>query len=306
MELQRTSSNRSFSLNPNHATVSFKCKFHTQLGQQMRIVGNIEELGCWEPTKSMLMTTNKDNYPMWESDGKITAPVGMEIIYKYLFYNKDKNDYYWEDLKEETNRRFTIPSSGVFILYDEEGSSKCYVQKSGGTVADNYDYFGSIERDSYINLEDEMDKKLGDEDPEAFMCLSYDANQINSSEKPFFFCMNQKISADDRIIIASALLPFEIDKTPDDNFLIRVTDESLIYSILYGMKEKEVCDVLWVGMLKNASQFCGTDLEKIKEFLRDRNIYMILPTELDYKNYRIYMNQILGDVFIESTIDIHK
>lgn len=299
MELIANSSNSmNFALNPNHATIFFKCKYHTKYGQHLQIVGNIEELGCWDPMRSMKMMTNKDIYPTWESTIEITGPVGMEIVYKYVVYDEEKNCYCWEELKEAVNRKFTIASSGIFILNDEESTTNCYVQKILNNInPDSFDF----DNKSYSNNTDE-----NIDDPDKFNCLAYDANQLNSSEKPFFFCMNQKISQDDRIIIASAHLPFEIDRTPDDNFVIRVTDESLIYSILYGIKEKGICDVTWVGMLKNFSQFNEKELEKIKDFLRDKNIYMINVSETEYKNYWIYMNKILGDVFVASTVDIHK
>ena len=32
-------------MNPNISSIRFKCVFHTQFGQELRIVGNIEELG---------------------------------------------------------------------------------------------------------------------------------------------------------------------------------------------------------------------------------------------------------------------
>jgi hypothetical protein len=298
MENYFKTSDSNFTLNPNHATIIFKSKFSTNYGENLRIVGNIEELGSWEPNKSIEMTTNKDTFPIWQSSTEITGPVGMEIIYKYVI--EKEGNYIWENLKNNQNRKFTISNSGIFIINDEENSINSYVQKINNNE--------SI--DQLQELCDEINKATNedtnDDEIDHFNCLSYDASHLNGSEKPFFFCINQKISSDDRIIIASAHLPFEIDKTPDDHFKIRVTDESLIYSILYGMKEKEICEVVWVGMLKNFSQFSVDDLEKINDFLRDKNIYMINVSENEYKNYWIYMNKILGDVFVACTVDIHK
>lgn len=298
--------NTNYMLNPNHATVIFKCKYKTKYGEQIRIVGNIEELGSWDPCKAMLMATNSEIYPIWESTGDVTGPVGMEINYKYVVVNENNSLCRWEEFKEDYNRKFTIASSGIFVLNDEEGTSNSFVQRLAGNsnlpIESPIDYFNDKGISSNFESEDGKDK----DEVQSYDCLAYDSNQLNGSEKPFFFCMNQKISVDDRIIIASAHLPFEIDKTPDENYLIRVTDESLIYSILYGIKEKEVCEVVWVGMLRNFSQFNEKDLEKISDFLRDRNIFMINVSETEYKNYWIYMNQILGDVFVSSTVDIHK
>jgi galactitol-specific phosphotransferase system IIB component len=245
----------------------------------------------------MRMNTNKELYPIWESTSEITGPVGMEIIYKYVIHDEYKNSFRWEVLPNVMNRKFTIESSGIFVINDEEGTPNSYIQK----ILNNFDSENVELDDLSMSYQDE---KI--DDPEKYNCLSYDSNQINSSEKPFFFCMNQKISSDDRIIIASAHLPFEIDKIPGGNFIIRETNESIIYSNLYRIKEKGLCEVVWVGMLKNFQQYSEEDLENIKEILKERNIYMVNITETDYKNYWIYIDQIIGDVFVSSTIDIHK
>ena len=73
--------------NPNYGTITFKVKYETVLGQEVRLVGNIEELGSWDPKKSILMTTNNDIYPYWISTQEITGPIGMGILYKYLVYD---------------------------------------------------------------------------------------------------------------------------------------------------------------------------------------------------------------------------
>jgi hypothetical protein len=282
--------------NPNLATLKFKCTFHTKLGQQLRLVGNIEELGCWDPSKSMYMLTNKDNYPIWESAPEITAPVGMEINYKYVLYSETTSSFLWETLPDNINRKHTISSSGNFVIFDEENTTRSCVQGQ------------------YMEMNRESDSEEKGEDlafidsNNSFESLIYDANNFsaNNIHDTFMFCINQKILTEDRIIIASAHLPIEVDKLPDDTLSIRVTDESLIYSILYGMKEKDICEVVWVGMLKNHSQYSESELDKINEFLKDNNIYMIMANETVYKNYWIFMNNIMAPVFVDSTIDMHK
>jgi hypothetical protein len=72
------------------------------------------------------------------------------------------------------------------------------------------------------------------------------------------------------------------------------------------MKEKEVVEVVWVGMLKNFRDFTEDELMEIDEFLRENNIHMIDISEREYKNYWIYINYVLGPVFIENTVDINK
>jgi hypothetical protein len=280
--------------NPNLATIKFKCTHHTTYGQQLRIVGNIEELGCWDPSKSMHMQTNKENYPIWESTQEITAPVGMEINYKYVICTE--NSFLWETLPDNVNRKHTISSSGYFVIHDEENSTRSCVQ---GEYMEQHRDNDSEDRGEDLGLIDRN---------KSFDSLLYDANNFsaNNIHDTFMFCINQKICSEDRIIIASAHLPIEVDKLPDETLSIRITEESLIYSILYGMKEKDICEVVWVGMLRNQSQYSESELDKINEFLKDNNIYMIMVNETDYKNYWIFMNNIMAPVFVDSTIDMHK
>ena len=127
---------------------------------------------------------------------------------------------------------------------------------------------------------------------------------IDALNETFLFCMDVSLTKEDKVIIATPHLPFEIDKRTDGAYSFRQTDENLIYSILFNMKEKKICDVTWVGMLSNYKDYTSKELEIINEMLKESNIHMIELTDIEYKNYWIYINQILTPVFIESTIDI--
>ena len=52
-------------INPNLSTITFKCKYETSFGEELFIIGNIEELGSWEPQKVIRMETTKEVYPLW-------------------------------------------------------------------------------------------------------------------------------------------------------------------------------------------------------------------------------------------------
>ena len=69
--------------NPNLSTITFKCKYETEFGEELYIIGNIEKLGSWEPQKAIRMETTKTAYPMWTISNTFVCPVGMEILYIY-------------------------------------------------------------------------------------------------------------------------------------------------------------------------------------------------------------------------------
>ncbi len=182
--------NYSHLLNPNHATIIFKCKHHTKFGQTLRIVGNIEELGGWEPSKSLIMTTNETTYPIWESTQEITGPVGMEIYYKYVVYDKNKNFYIWENLKDNSNRKHIITSSGIFVVNDEKDSYNSFIQKLMEPSNEN-EFPIEFDRSDELNLLERESFGGTCYNKEIIRSLSYDSNQFNGNDlnETFFFCI---------------------------------------------------------------------------------------------------------------------
>ena len=110
--------------NPNLANISFKCKYETSFGEELFIIGNIEELGSWETSKAIKMKTNKSEYPIWYSTSNFICPVGMEIFYKYITKKQNKlNETIttWEELPNAApNRHIVITTSGNCTIYDEK------------------------------------------------------------------------------------------------------------------------------------------------------------------------------------------
>jgi hypothetical protein len=182
--------NYSHLLNPNHATIIFKCKYPTEFGQILRIVGNIEELGSWEPSKSLIMTTNDVNYPIWESTQEITGPVGMEIHYKYVVYDKNKNTYIWENLKDNANRKHIITSSGIFVVNDEKNSCNSFIQKLMEPSNEN-NFPVDFERSDELNFLNRDSTGSLNYNKSLIKSLSYDSNQFNGNDlnETFFFCL---------------------------------------------------------------------------------------------------------------------
>ena len=97
--------------------------------------------------------------------------------------------------------------------------------------------------------------------------IDYDSNRFsgNNLNETLLSCFNLKMNNDDRIIIATAHLPFRVEKSIDNKFNLIITEDSLIYSIMYRMKESEFCDVSWVGMLKNFSEFTEDELDEVSK-----------------------------------------
>ena len=279
--------------------IVFKCKFETSFGQALFIVGNIKEMGSWEPTNSLPLTTSNDLYPTWTTP-EIVVPLGSEIDYKYLIRDKTGN-YLWEYLPQSENRHIDIKSEGKFIIQDEKDNNFSRITKERVKKS------SSGKKSLKELLSPTKKKSLRD-------IVIYDDNLIKNANNELFdlhiSTKYQKLSNNDRIIIATAHLPFEIERNPDtnsqDRYIIKTTDENLIYLILYGMKEQNFCEVVWVGMLKNLFDFDEDEQEEIMGFLEEKNIYVVQCSKTEYQDYWIYMDEVISPVFIDSSIDINN
>ena len=118
-------------INPNIAKLSFRVKFETKYGQSLFIIGSIEELGEWDPSKAIPMATSKDIYPTWKITKEFTCPIGMEISYKYIV--KEGNNIYWEEINNDKkiNRRIVIQSPGNLIIFDEKSNNISKIKTVG-------------------------------------------------------------------------------------------------------------------------------------------------------------------------------
>ena len=123
-------------INPSIALLSFHVRFETKYGQSVFIVGNIEELGSWEPSKAIPMTTCRETYPIWKITTELVCPLGMEIYYKYLV--KEGNNIYWEEINnsKSANRHIIVQSPGKLIINDEKSNTISKI-KSIGNINSN-------------------------------------------------------------------------------------------------------------------------------------------------------------------------
>ena len=101
------------------ASVTFKCKYNTQFGSSLYVIGNLTVLGQWNISKAIPLTTSKENYPLWTLKNAFSCAVGTEIIYKYIIKDQSGNTS-WEQLPNNINRKKIISKSGEFIIEDEE------------------------------------------------------------------------------------------------------------------------------------------------------------------------------------------
>lgn len=80
----------------------------TSLGENVYLVGNVAEIGSWDPTKAIGPMFNQviHSYPTWYFD--VSVPAGTALQYKFI--KKNGAVVTWEG---GSNHTYTAPSSGV-------------------------------------------------------------------------------------------------------------------------------------------------------------------------------------------------
>lgn len=99
-------------LTDDQVQVIFHVEAITNMGEKIYIVGNVEEIGNWDPSK-VYMPFHNPNYPEWFLP--VSVPVNKRIEFKFI--KKDENNnVVWES---GSNRVITTPSSGSIdtVLY---------------------------------------------------------------------------------------------------------------------------------------------------------------------------------------------
>ena len=101
--------------------VQFQVTVETHFGDHVRVVGSCPELGCWQPDKSQLLTTDPSMYPTWTGSLEMSSSEPFE--YKYIIQRapavssspSPAASLEWEG---KIGNRAAIPE-GVFVVLED-------------------------------------------------------------------------------------------------------------------------------------------------------------------------------------------
>jgi len=116
--------------------------------QHLAVIGSIEELGCWDVQRSLLMETHTERLPNWSA--KVLVNTGQIVEYKYIVVvvgkQGEKTLIRWEEL--EGNRKLIATGVRLTVNDGEIGrqAEHLAVNVDPGWIANNYQlrlFFGS-------------------------------------------------------------------------------------------------------------------------------------------------------------------
>ena len=363
-ESRISANNHSTIENPHYADIIFKVIYETTNGQEVRVSGGIEELGNWDLEKGLKMKTSPQTYPIWYTTQEITCPVGMEFNYKYITFDSNTKKFQWES--DMANRYFKVEQWGKLEIQEEKGNNQRKIKqisKISGNDSNNIEnnnkmnnfspinneniFFGNDETDNEIELRGSFSSFITGDNRQIMRdsdLLSYDQVKIDAMQNnPLTIGLKRQIEInfeEDKFIILTALLPFNIIKKNSNEYLknninyeknkmnfnnsekycIIPKNEDCLYESLFTIRNQKKYDIYWIGMIENYENFYKDESDikdntiieeeqkiesELIEFLKNEKIYVIIPKRKDYLNYWIYITHIIGTIFNENRIPVN-
>jgi trehalose 6-phosphate synthase/phosphatase len=110
------------------ASISFTCTADdTLVGDEVRLVGNIPQLGMWDPERGLALAPEPSSLSEWRLIAPFSVAIGTEVEYKYIIINP--NGVRWDQLRG--NRRLSVTDERMSVKdVIDEPHSKIYIEPS--------------------------------------------------------------------------------------------------------------------------------------------------------------------------------
>ncbi|CAD8191082.1 unnamed protein product [Paramecium octaurelia] len=92
--------------------LNFKVRCETTLSESVCVVGSVKELGLWNPSDSLQLSTNPDIYPFWVGNISVDANENQLIEFKAII--RKGHQVNWED---NDNRVIQIRYQSQSIIF---------------------------------------------------------------------------------------------------------------------------------------------------------------------------------------------
>jgi alpha-amylase len=95
---------------PGQVATTYTVRATTTWGQNVYVVGNVAQLGNWDPASAVPLTTDQSTYPSWRGTGVL--PAATDIEYKFII-RQDGQPVIWETGANRTQR---TPATGPLTI----------------------------------------------------------------------------------------------------------------------------------------------------------------------------------------------
>ena len=292
--------------------VQFKYECIIPEGEEVRIVGNKEELGNWDFNQAEKL--NISNINVWKSRDNIEMPINTTVEYKYVIFKNDKFER-WEELPNNENRKVFIENKFKVTVIDKQGDSNSKIQEMKtrrknttptpallkGKLLHNNNIQKDTESPNLKRASIRQEEFVSDDEEEIdikFNNLNYESSEDEEEEQRKHTIKNSKaleINDSDDIIILSFHVPFNPVKKNDGSYYLRLSNDPFYHTLFRLVSGKK--NIKWFGMLKNI-HFLNEETQKsLIDELKEKNIFVMnIPTEM-YNDIRIFFEEIIEPLF---------
>lgn len=113
--------------------IIFQMRYNTQMGEDLGVIGSINDLGCWDQGRALRMTWNKGN--IWRGTIVFNNNQIIDFEYKFIFISKG----YVKKWEEGNNRKFILSQIKGLIESCPGGGTIIHLKNISGLNIDfNY------------------------------------------------------------------------------------------------------------------------------------------------------------------------
>ena len=113
--------------------IIFQMRYNTQMGEDLGVIGSINDLGCWDQGRALRMTWNKGN--IWRGAIVFNNNQIIDFEYKFIFISKG----YVKQWEEGNNRKFILSQIKGLIESCPGGGTIIHLKNISGLNIDfNY------------------------------------------------------------------------------------------------------------------------------------------------------------------------
>jgi len=276
-----------------YCTVRFKYLYDNEKDEDVRVVGNLENLGNWDTSKAIKLSLNPKQMGIWKTRLKIKVPISFAFEYKYLIF-KNNTFLRWEVIPNNRNRTVQLQEKNAFVLLDKPNDIRTQIKKeiTDKKKGDKILKKKKVKKKNDNNKEimKELDLEKNDLQDLNYDSASEDKKEASKKSIENLSLKKVDISDDDEILMCSFYLPLNVEKDENGKFNFISTNDALYHTLYRIIKDKK--NIKWFGLLKNENNFSNSEREQIKVLLEEKNMYL-LDIDKDLYNNLI---ELIGEV----------
>lgn len=259
-----------------YCTVRFKYIYENEKDEDVRVVGNLDNLGNWNINEAIKLSLNPKQIGIWKTRVKIKVPISFALEYKYLIF-KNNTFLRWEVIQNNRNRTVQLHEKNAFVLLDKPNDIRTQIKKeiTDRKKGDKILKKKKVKKKNENNKEiiKELDLEKNDLQELNYDSASEDKKEASKKSIENLSLKKVDISDDDEILMCSFYLPLNIEKDENGKFNFIPTNDALYHTLYRIIKDKE--NIKWFGLLKNENNFSNNEREQIKELLEEKNMYLL-------------------------------